>query len=220
MKTRYFAACIVLVAIAFVATLLAWPYLPERVPLHWNVHGQVDLRGSRGMLMALGPGAMLAELAIFALLPLLSPRRFEIETFARTYLRIMLAVIVLAGYLTAVLLFAGITGHVDVSAAILGGVSMVLIVIGNLMGKVRRNFYIGIRTPWTLASERVWHATHRLAGKTIVVSGIASFCAALWAGPAGPVTWIALVLTGVLVPVVYSFVRYKALEREGGLEAS
>lgn len=219
MKGRYFIACSLLVAAAFVATVLAWPYLPERVPLHWNVHGEVDGWGPRGLMMVLGPGAMLAELAIFALLPVLSPKRFEIESFARTYLRIMLAAVLAGGYITAVLLFAGVTGHVDVSAALLGGVSVLLVFIGNLMGKVRRNFFVGIRTPWTLASERVWYATHRLAGKTIVATGIASFAAALWGGLADIVAWIALVLVGVLVPVAYSFAHYKALEREGGLEA-
>ncbi|HET7546997.1 MAG TPA: SdpI family protein [Usitatibacter sp.] len=219
MKGRYFTAGIALVAIAFVATLLAWPHLPERVPLHWNVHGEVDGWGPRGLMMVLGPGAMLAELAIFALLPVLSPKRFEIESFTRTWLRIMLAAIALAGYITAVMLFAALTRHVDVSAALLAGVSLLLVFIGNLMGKVRRNFFIGIRTPWTLANERVWYATHRLAGKTIVLSGIASFAAALWGGLPGISAWIVLVLAGALVPVVYSFVHYKALEREGALGA-
>jgi uncharacterized membrane protein len=218
MKTRYFTACGILVALAFAATALAWPHLPPRVPLHWNIHGEVDFRGPRALMMAVGPGAMLAELAIFALLPALSPKRFDLEGFPRTYLRIMLAAILLAGYVTAVLLFAALTGHVDVSAALLAGVSLVLVFIGNLMGKVRRNFFIGIRTPWTLASERVWYATHRLAGKTIVAAGIASFIAALWGGLAGIGLWIALVLCGVLVPAGYSFVHYRSLER-GGSEA-
>jgi uncharacterized membrane protein len=220
MKTRYFAACIALVAIALAATILAWPHLPERVPLHWNAHGEVDGWGPRGMMMVLGPGAMLAELALFSLLPVLSPKRFEVEAFLRTYLRVMLAAILLAGYITAILLFAALTGHVDVSSALLGGVSVLLVFVGNLMGKVRRNFFIGIRTPWTLASERVWHDTHRLAGKSLVAAGLASFAAALWGGLAGISAWIALVLAGALVPVAYSFVRYRALERGGGLGAS
>jgi uncharacterized membrane protein len=163
---------------------------------------------------------MLAELALFSLLPVLSPKRFEVEAFLRTYLRVMLAAILLAGYITAILLFAALTGHVDVSSALLGGVSVLLVFVGNLMGKVRRNFFIGIRTPWTLASERVWHDTHRLAGKSLVAAGLASFAAALWGGLAGISAWIALVLAGALVPVAYSFVRYRALERGGGLGAS
>lgn len=220
MKTRYFAACIVLVAVALGATLLAWPNLPERVPLHWNAHGNVDGYGPRWMLLAIGPGAMLAELALFAALPVLSPRRYALEAFSATYLRIMLAAVVLAGYITAILLWVALTGDLDVSAALLGGVSVLIVVIGNVMGKVRRNFFIGIRTPWTLASERVWHATHRLAAKSMVAAGILSLAAALAGGLAGIAAWIAIVLLGVMVPVVYSFVHYKALERDGGLEAS
>ncbi|HET9470176.1 MAG TPA: SdpI family protein, partial [Usitatibacter sp.] len=135
-------------------------------------------------------------------------------------LRIMLAAVVLAGYITAILLWVALTGDLDVSAALLGGVSVLIVVIGNVMGKVRRNFFIGIRTPWTLASERVWHATHRLAAKSMVAAGILSLAAALAGGLAGIAAWIAIVLLGVMVPVVYSFVHYKALERDGGLEAS
>jgi len=220
MKGRYFGVCLLLVAAALAATLLAWNHLPARVPLHWNAHGRVDGYGPRWMLLAAGPGAMLAELAIFAALPALSPKRFALESFARTYLRIMLAAVALAGYITAVLLWAALTGDADVTGALLAGVSVLIVVLGNVMGKVRRNFFIGIRTPWTLASERVWHATHRLAAKSMVAAGILGIGAALLGGIAGIVAWIAIVLAGVMVPVVYSFVHYRTLEREGTLEAS
>ena len=220
MKGRYFALCLVLAAAALLATLLAWPHLPGRVPLHWNAHGQVDGYGPRWLLLAVGPGAMLAEIALFAALPALSPKRFALESFSATYLRIMLAAVALAGYITAVLLWAALTGDVDVMGALLGGVSVLIVVLGNVMGKVRRNFFIGIRTPWTLASERVWYATHRLAGKTMVAAGILGIGAAMVGGLAGMAAWIAVVLAGVMVPVVYSFVHYKALERDGTLEAS
>jgi uncharacterized membrane protein len=220
MKGRYFGTCLLLVAAALAATLVAWDHLPARVPLHWNAHGRVDGYGPRWILLAAGPGAMLAELAIFAALPALSPKRFALESFTRTYLRIMLAAVALAGYITAVLLWAALTGDADVTGALLAGVSVLVVVLGNVMGKVRRNFFIGIRTPWTLASERVWHATHRLAAKSMVAAGILGIGAALVGGIAGIVAWIAIVLAGVMVPVVYSFVHYRTLEREGTLEAS
>jgi len=220
MKGRYFGVCLLLVAAALAATLVAWDHLPARVPLHWNAHGRVDGYGPRWMLLAAGPGAMLAELAIFAALPALSPKRFALESFTRTYLRIMLAAVALAGYITAVLLWAALTGDADVTGALLAGVSVLVVVLGNVMGKVRRNFFIGIRTPWTLASERVWHATHRLAAKSMVAAGILGIGAALLGGIAGIVAWMAIVLAGVMVPVVYSFVHYRTLEREGTLEAS
>ena len=220
MKVRDFALCIVLLAAATAAILLVYRDLPVQVPIHWNAHGEVDGYGPRWMLFAIGPGLMGLELAIFALLPVLSPRRFEIESFRATYVRLVLAAVAFPAYLLAVVLGAALTGRLDVSGAILGGVSVLTLVIGNVMGKVRRNFFIGIRTPWTLASDRVWYATHRVAGKSMVLAGVASLGAALWGGLAGTIAWIALILAGVMVPVAYSFVHYRALERTGGLEVS
>lgn len=220
MKTRYFTACGLLVLAALAAVVVTYPGLPERIPLHWNAHGAVDGYGPRWMLLVVGPGAMILEIAIFALLPALSPKRFGLESFNATYLRLMLVAVAFPAYVLAIVLGAALTGHLDVSGAILGGLSVLIVFIGNVMGKVRRNFFIGIRTPWTLASERVWYDTHRLAAKSMVISGLASFAAALWGGLAGTLAWVACVLAGVTIPVAYSFVHYKALERTGSLEPS
>jgi len=220
MRTRYFAACGLLVLAALAAIALAYPSLPERIPLHWNAHGAVDGYGPRWMLLVVGPGLMILELAIFAALPTLSPKRFGLESFNAIYLRLMLVAVAFPGYLLAIVLGAALTGRLDVSGAILGGVSVLIVFIGNLMGKVRRNFFIGIRTPWTLASERVWYATHRLAAKSMVISGLASFAAAVWGGLAGTLAWVGCVLVGVAIPIAYSFLHYKALERTGRLEPS
>ena len=83
-----------------------------------------------------------------------------------------------------------------------------------MLGKVKRNFWLGVRTPWTLASDRVWYSTHRLAGKTMVTGGLVVLAAALAGLP--PYVSTAALLAGALVPVVYSLVYYKRLERTGG----
>jgi immunity protein, SdpI family len=220
MKARDFAAPIVLVLAVAAGILLVYSDLPARIPIHWNARGEVDGYGARWVLFPLGPGLMAAELLVFAVLPALSPKRFDVDAFRSTYVRIMLVAVAFPAYIVAIVAGAALTGRLDVTGAILGGVSVLLIVIGNVMGKVRRNFFIGIRTPWTLASERVWYATHRLAAKSIVATSIASLGAALWGGLAGTIVWLALVLAGVTIPVVYSFVHYRALERTGGLEPS
>jgi uncharacterized membrane protein len=87
--------------------------------------------------------------------------------------------------------------------------------MGNVMGKVRRNFFIGVRTPWTLANERVWYATHRFAAKSMVAAGILAFIAAITGAPF--LICLVLILLGVLTPVVYSLICYKGLERRGQL---
>lgn len=202
-------------ALALLAFAVSYSYLPERVPVHWNVAGVVDGYGSRYALLLLGPGLMLAELALFAVLPRLSPRRYGIDAFRSTYDYLMLLVVALTGYLFAVLLWAALLGSVDIHRSILGGISVLVVLMGNVLGKVRRNFFIGIRTPWTLASERVWYATHRLAAKCLVVSGIIALVLALL----GTAFWLWMTVFGIgmLLPVVYSLIYYKQLEKRGEL---
>jgi len=123
--------------------------------------------------------------------------------------------VAMMGYFSAVIVWAGVGHRLDVGRAIIGGVCLLLALLGNLMGKVRRNFYIGVRTPWTLANERVWNATHRFAGKTLVAGGLAGLALTV-AGLNGWPVMVAL-LAGALIPVGYSLVFYKQLERRGEL---
>lgn len=216
MKKSYFLSCGALVLIALAAFALAYPHLPDQVPTHWNFRGEVDGYSSRWVLLLLGPGLMVIMMAMFAVLPALSPRRFEVDAFLPTYLYLMLVIVVLCGYVFALLVWAALTGSVDIQRALLGGISVLIALIGNVMGKVRRNFYIGIRTPWTLASERVWYATHRLAGQLMVATGIICLAIALAGGTFW--IWITLLLMGTLFPVAYSLIYYKRLEKSGELD--
>jgi uncharacterized membrane protein len=100
---------------------------------------------------------------------------------------------------------------------VLGGIALLFVLLGNVMGKLRRNFWLGVRTPWTLANERVWYATHRLAARTMVAGGLPALVAALGALP--HLVAVAALLGAALVPVVFSLVYYKRLERAGTLEA-
>ena len=218
MKTNKFLVAGALVILAAAAYFAAYPHLPESIPLHWNIHGAVDGYGPRYALLLLGPGLMLSEMALFVLLPRLSPKRYEMDSFEPTYLHLMLVLMATSGYFFAVLLWAAWTGSVDINRALLGGISVLTVLIGNVLGKVRRNFFIGVRTPWTLASERVWYATHRLAGRLAVSSGLvclflALMGAALW-------LWMAVLFAGLLTPIAYSLYYYKRLEKRGELDVA
>ena len=216
MKTRHFQICAWLILAALAATVLAYPQLPASLPTHWNWHGNVDNYGPRWVLFILGPGLMAAVLGLFAALPKISPQRFELATPKATYHYLMLVVVAMIGCLYAIMLWAAWSGSANLPQAMLVVVAVFFALIGNVMGKVRRNFWIGIRTPWTLASERVWYATHRLAGKTIVIA--ASVC--LFAIFAGLPFWLclAILIIGPCLPAVYSLAYYQRLKASGGLE--
>lgn len=145
-----------------------------------------------------------------AALPRISPRRFEVESFAGIYAVLMLVIQGVMLVLGIAAMLAG-AGHAVPMATIAPlAVGVLLMVLGNYMGKLRRNFFVGIRTPWTLASEAVWERTHRLAGWIYVLAGAAMLVLALAGAMAG---WtLAAVVVVLLIPHVCSYLIYRRLE--------
>lgn len=210
MKHKEHFLVLALITISTVATLIAYPHLPEFVPIHWNWRGQINGYAHKWLLFMF-PGIV----GLFFLYPWLSPKHFKIESFKSTYLYIMVVIACLLTYIDGLVLWAGIGHSFNTGRSMLGGVCLAFALLGNVMGKVRQNFYLGVRTPWSLANERVWNATHRFAAKTYFVGGTLAFVLLL----AGTKFWlpVAMVLVGGLAPMVYSFIFYKQLGRQGEL---
>jgi uncharacterized membrane protein len=207
------AAAVILAMLA--ATTVAYSRLPQVVPLHWDVQGHVNGWGPKWMLFLLGPGLMAAIVLLFSSLPWLSPKKFEVDSFRATYLYIMIVIVAMIAYFQLLMLISALGVALDVTRAVEGGVCLLIALLGNVLGKVRRNFYVGIRTPWTIADERVWNVTHRFAAKTFFVGGLLGLLAVVLRAP----FWfpIGVIILATLVPVVYSLVFYKQLEHRGEL---
>jgi uncharacterized membrane protein len=215
MTTKYYVFGGVLIAATLIATAALYPQLPARVPTHWGINNQPNGYSPKWALFLIGPGLMAFMFILFRFLPWLSPKQWEVDSFRSTYLQVMLITMSMFAYIFGITLWAGVSGSANVGRAIVGGVCLLLALLGNLMGKVRRNFFIGVRTPWTLANERVWNATHRLAGKTFVVSGLIGLLLTFFGVSGWPV--MAVILLAPLLPVAYSLIFYKQLERRGEL---
>jgi immunity protein, SdpI family len=215
MSRKYYGMGLALTALVFLITVYAYPRLPDYVATHWNVHDQPKGYSPKWSLFVLGPGVMCGFMGLMAALPWLSPKNFEVDSFRRTYLQIMLILVCLMAYLQLVILWAALGHAMNVGRAVVGGVCLLFAFLGNLMGKVRRNFYIGVRTPWALANERVWNATHRFAAKVIVVGGLVG----LLLTAAGVQGWpvFGVLLAAAFVPVLYSLIVYKRLQARGEL---
>jgi uncharacterized membrane protein len=205
--TGYWLGALAIVAVVAAGTWWIAPGLPDRVITHWNLHGAANGFGARSSLYIL-PAAMAGLVVIFRALPWLSPRQFEVETFHRTFLYVMIVVVTLLGYIQAVLLWTNLHPPVLPVRALEAGLFGFGALMGNVMGKIRRNFWIGIRTPWTLADERVWDATHRLAGRWMVGGGLGALALSLvgWIGLA-----LAVFLGSLAVPTIYSLVYSKRI---------
>ena len=148
----------------------------------------------------------------YALLPVISPRRFEIKPFARTYGSIVLATLAFMLVVGTAALLAGAGYRVSVDLVAPVAVGALLMVIGNFMGKFRKNFFVGIRTPWTLTSDVVWERTHRFAGWLFVLAGAVWIVGGLLR--ASPAVLVVAVLVAMLVPAVYSYFLYRRVERQ------
>jgi uncharacterized membrane protein len=193
--------------------------LAELVPVHWNIRGEPDHKVPREQMLPyllIWPGAMLALVLLTLVLPWLSPRSYDVERFRPTYHYIMAMVVLMIGYLEAVFLMISLGMHIPFLQVYLGGMFLFLAAIGNVLGKVRRNFWMGVRTPWTLASEAVWIRTHRLAAWTFVLGGLVGFVLVVLG--VNPLAAFAVFLVAALTPVVYSLILYKQLEKQGRLD--
>jgi uncharacterized membrane protein len=214
MKSRkYYLVALLVTALVAMADVWAYPHLPATVATHWNLHGVANGWGPRWVLFLVGPALMVVLMLLMRALPWLSPKNFEVDTFRVTYLQIMVILVCVAGYLQLVLLWVALGHAMNVGRAVVGGVCLLYMLLGNLMAKVRRNFYVGIRTPWTLANEGVWNATHRFGAKTMVAGGLLGLLLTLAGFYGWPV--LAVLLAGVLAPAVYSLVVYKQMEARG-----
>jgi uncharacterized membrane protein len=205
-----------LISVLFVLTLVAvflWlhPKMPPLIAAHWNAQGHVD--GYVTPMRAVAtPVVMLVLLALATIvLPVISPRHYEIKPFAAVFGLVMLAVQAFV-FLAALGLLLNAAGH-DVHMPLLARLSIgaLMMVIGNYMGKLRKNFFIGIRTPWTLTSDEVWTRTHRLAGWLFVLAGLLVIGATVAGAPLRAT--VVIVLVAALVPCVYSLVIYRHAER-------
>lgn len=207
----YLLAALAVVLGALLATAWMLPHLPPTVPMHWNAHGQVDRMGSRAELFIL-PLVMAGLLALWPVLARVSPQGYGVERFHGTYWFGGFAVMAVLAFIHVLTLCAASGAGIDGGRAVAGALAVLFILLGNVMGKVKPNFWMGIRTPWTLTNERVWYATHRLAAKTMTVAGLAGL---LLVGLKlqGAVTPV--LVAGALLPAAWSLRYYRRLESTG-----
>ncbi len=220
---RWLRASLVLTVLAFGCPLFLYygrpDLLREQIPTHTNMAGEVDIWTPRERILPqwlILPAVMAGLAALSVLSPWLSPRGFEVDRFRGTFFFVMAVVTAVMGYIQLLLVLGGIKGvQLDLSRWLLGGISLLFVLVGNRLGKVQRNFWMGVRTPWTLASEAVWIQTHRLTAWLWTAGGALLALLAF----AGVLVWVwlaGLLLLG-LFPAFYSLWLYKRLERQGRL---
>ncbi len=200
----------ILIVLATLVGIALWPRLPDPMASHWDTNDQVNGYMSKFWGVFLMP-LMTAGLVLFFLaIPKIDPLRANIAAFRDVF---NLFIVLFTGFMVYIYILTllwnlGYTGF-NMSEAMLPALGVLFFFTGYLMRKAKRNFFIGIRTPWTLSSDRVWDETHRVGSVLFMIAGVLAFLGSFIGGVTA--VWFILVPTmaSALVTLVYSYVLYQ-----------
>jgi uncharacterized membrane protein len=209
-RNHAFAVCLVLTVISAAVAAYYYGRLPAVMPTHWNASGHVNGHMPKFWGVVIYPAIMLALCVQLALLPLISPNKFRLDNSIGTFSLIVVVIAIFILVVSVLAMQAALGTPLPIQNLVPALLGLLFFVIGNYMGKFRKNFFMGIRTPWTLASDEVWARTNRLAGWLWAAGGLVFIVESIVG--VNVIAILSVVGIMLLVPMVYSFFAYKQIE--------
>lgn len=208
-RTTIIVVLVLLIA-ATVVGLSLWNRLPDPMASHWDENDQVNGYMSKFWGVFLMPLITLGMLVLFLLIPNIDPLKANIAQFRdvfNLFITLIVAIMVYIYFLT--LRWNLGDTSLGIGKAMMPALGVLFFFVGYLMRKSKRNFFIGIRTPWTLSSDRVWDETHRLGSILFMISGALAFVGAFFGGPVA--FWLLFVplIGSTIITLVYSYILYQ-----------
>ena len=201
---------LILIAAAAIAGLLLWNRLPEQMASHWDINDQVNGYMSKFWGVWMMPLITLGMFVLFLVIPSIDPLKANIAQFREAFNLFIVLIVAFMLYIHALTLAWGL-GHTDfkMSTSMLPAMGLLFIFIGFMLRKAKRNFFIGIRTPWTLSSDYVWDKTHQLGAILFMASGVLAFIGGMFGGMTA--FWFLFVplIGSTIFLLVYSYVLYQ-----------
>lgn len=199
----------VLIVLPYVYLATIWNNLPVRVPTHFNLAGNPDAWSGKTTLLIL-PGAMCIGIYLLMLLiPVLDPKK-KIQLMGEKYYNFRFMLSFFFSLLATYILYISKTGSLKNPNLLIGFIGALFAMLGNYFQTVRPNYFIGIRTPWTLENEQIWKRTHRMGGRLWMAGGalIAVFSFFIKSNSVLAITFGAILFVMVIVPVIYSYTEF------------
>jgi uncharacterized membrane protein len=189
-----------LIAVSLIFSIILYPAMPDDMASHWNTKGEVDDYMCKFWGLFLMPIISIGIFLLMVFLPMIDPLRKNVKKFRKYYDGFILGIVAFLFYVYMLSLLWNLGYKFSMNLAIAPAIGILFYVIGMMMAKAKRNWFIGIRTPWTLSSDKVWNKTHKLGGKLFKVAGVLALFGAFFAKYA---VWF--ILVPILVFVVYLF---------------
>ncbi|NOX85769.1 MAG: DUF1648 domain-containing protein [Chlorobi bacterium] len=213
MKLKNELPLIAIVAIPFAYLAYIWNELPGKVPVHWNINGEVDRYGNKAELILIPVILPLLIYLIFLVVPKIDPKN-KIGKMGKKYQNIKTLLTVLMSILATFLIYTAKNQSLTNPNYVVLLLGVLYIILGNYFKTIKPNYFIGIRTPWTLESETVWKDTHKLGGKLWFGGGFIVVISSLLLSKEADFK-LFMIITGIIaiIPVVYSYFRFRKLEK-------
>jgi len=205
---------LVLLLSFYVTALVFYQQMPARMASHWDSSGAVNGYTSRFLGLFLLPFIATTLTALFLAIPVIDPLKANIAKFRLYFDWFIVLFLLFFEYLYILTILWNKNVVFDFTQALMPAMGILFIYIGIMIRNAKRNYMIGIRTPWTLANDEVWNRTHSLGGKLFIAAGVLSSLGAIW--PKYAIIFIMVpILTVTFVTLIYSYIIYKQVTRSG-----
>ena len=211
MSTRTTTILVLVMIIgATLAGLLLWSRLPEQMASHWNFNDQVDGYMSKFWGVFMVPLITLGMFVLFLVIPSIDPLKANIAQFRGAFNLFIVLIVAFMLYIYGLTL-AWNLGYTDfkISTSILPAIGLLFIFIGFMLRRAKRNFFIGIRTPWTLSSDQVWNKTHQLGSILFMASGALAVVGSFFGGTTAFWMLMIPIFGSTIFLVIYSYILYR-----------
>jgi uncharacterized membrane protein len=218
MTSKRTLAGLALVLVTAVVSIVFAPELPETMAAHWSASGTADGSMDRTTVLVGGPALVLGIVVLFELVPRIDPLGSNVGEFQSAYDAVAVLTAGFLAYTYGLVIAWNLGSEFDIIAALAPAMAVLYIGIGFLVERAERNWFVGVRTPWTLSSEQVWRDTHDLSATLFKLTGVLALGALVL--PEYAISFIVVpAVTVSLVATVYSYIRYRQLG-ESGIEGA
>jgi uncharacterized membrane protein len=211
-KTEILPIIIILISGFF--SLYFYQNFPEQVPIHWNMAGEVDNYGSKAMGAFLFPAIILGMYLVFLVLPFMDPKKERYMEFRRVYHLFKLMMIFFMAIIYFLSSFSALGFDFSIGLWVSIMVGILFVFIGSYLRKIKSNWFIGIRLPWTLSSEENWNKTHRFSGWVYIFAGFLMMMMGLVPLRFRTLLFIIVLILLVGLPIGYSFWYFRKKDKK------
>jgi len=197
-----------IILFSFIFGIYFYPQMPEKIASHWNVQGQVDGYMPKFWGLFLMPLISAGLFLLFIAIPKIDPLKTNIEKFRKYYDGFIILIIIFLFYLHLLTIFWNMGIRFDIIQLLAPAFGILFYYCGILTENVKRNWFIGIRTPWTLSNDAVWDKTHKFGGKLFKISGIVVLFGIFFRNYALFFILVPVILVAICT-IIYSYVEYQ-----------